>query len=364
MIQLRSLAAVRLEARRHLALAPVSVYYYDRVVYNIDRAGSPQLEMTSMLDVRRLKCWYRSAWLVVGLGTVACGAEDIVDPPDDGPPLDFTGTWNPSTNLGGPWGHDGSPVVSDNFLVFSGYASQAARQYASDVAEESLGEIMEFYAITPDAFEFMPTYEEPKIHILAIKDQDFRRNSGFAYRDGLVIISRESPNYQAWGFEPVRYKRLIQHETMHVVEFLLIGNPVFRQASDVWWREGVAHYMSRPRPSMITTRQQVEEWRDSHQQLPGGGNPIAIHVWSNFPQAVVDAGTTGQYYDMFELTIRYLLDEAGNGGSPQDVLDLYDTMGSGFTFARAARDHFGIDLEDFQNNYWEIMLDYLDRTAQ
>ena len=196
-----------------------------------------------MLDICRLQCRYRSAWLLVGLGTVGCGAADITDPPDDGPPLDFTGTWNPSTNMGGPWGHDGNPVVSDNFLVFSGYASQAARQYASDVAEESLGEIMEFYVITPDAFEFMPTYEEPRIHILAIKDQDFRRNSGFAYRDGLVIISRESPNYQAWGFEPVRYKRLIQHETMHVVEFLLIGNPLYRQASDVWWREGMAHYI-------------------------------------------------------------------------------------------------------------------------
>ena len=94
-----------------------------------------------MLDIRRLQCRYRSAWLLVGLGTVACGAADIIDPPSDGPPLDFTGTWNPSTNMGGPWGHDGSPVVSDNFLVFSGYASQAARQYASDVAEESLSEI-------------------------------------------------------------------------------------------------------------------------------------------------------------------------------------------------------------------------------
>ena len=66
-----------------------------------------------MLDVRRLKCWYRSGWLVVGLWTVACGAGDITDSPDDGPPLDFTGTWNPSPNMGGPWGHDGSPVVSD-----------------------------------------------------------------------------------------------------------------------------------------------------------------------------------------------------------------------------------------------------------
>lgn len=295
--------------------------------------------------------------LVACLMLAACGVDDSVAPESL---LDFTGTWNPATNFGGPFGHDGNPVASENFLVFSGFASYEARQYAADVAEEVLAEILDLYDITPAALTFLPTYAEPKIHVLAIKDQHFVNTTGFAYRDGLVTISTDSPLYRQMGFGASRYKRVIKHETVHVVEFLLIGDPAFQQASDVWWREGLANLISGPRPTTITTRRQVEDWRAAHASLPGGGNPVAVHVWSDFPQEVLEAGRAYTYYDMFELTVRFLLDPAGQGASFPLAVNVYETLGSGLTFRHALADRFGIDLGAFERDYWQIILDYVD----
>jgi len=289
-----------------------------------------------------------------------CGDDPAVPDAPGSPQLDFSGSWNPARSFGGPFGHDGHPVQGEHFIVYSGTASQAARQYTLDVAEQALEEILDSLDLTPAAFDFLPSYPEPKIHILAIKDQDFGNNSGFAYRDGLVVISREAPQYTRFGFDDTVYKRLIKHESTHVVEFLLIGTPQYRQASEVWWREGFAHYLSRPRPSMITTRARVEEWRESHASLAGLGNPVAIRSFSDFPQSILAAGQTFSYYDLFELTVRYLLDPRGFGASAEEVIALYDSMGQGVPFQTAMEQTLGLDVRDLELNYWDIILTYLD----
>ena len=290
---------------------------------------------------------------------VSCGSDDP-DPTEPGPTLDFSGTWNPATNFGGPFGHDRHPFRSDNFLVFGASASQAARQHTSRVAEESLAEVLDLLSITTGDFDFLPSYAESRIHVMAIGTEPFGNNTGFAYRDGMVVISTEAPQYSRFGFEPSRYKRLLKHETTHVVEFLLIGDPRYPQASDVWWREGFAHYTSRPRPSMITTRAQVESWMVAHAALPGEGNPVAVHVWNDFPESVRTGGQTFSYYDMFELTVRYLLDPDGHGGTPEQVVALYDELGAGTSFAAAMSEVFGLELNAFEEDYWGIILPYLD----
>ena len=39
---------------------------------------------------------------------------------------------------------------------------------------------------------------------------------------------------------------------------------------------------------------------------------------------------------------------------------MYDAMGSGKPFAEAFEEHIGMALQDYQDNYWQLMLDYLD----
>ncbi len=94
--------------------------------------------------------------------TVACGGDAVTPDVDDTPRLVFDGSWPGATNFGGPWGHDGLPLETENFLIFSGTASQSARQFTANIAEESLGELMEWLDATQEDFQFLPSYASPK----------------------------------------------------------------------------------------------------------------------------------------------------------------------------------------------------------
>ncbi len=308
---------------------------------------------------RRLALWLSALLLSSGCG----GDSEVPEVPDSGPSLDYSGSWNPSSNFGGPWGHDRNPLISDHFMIFSGYASTEARQLVADIAEESLAENLDAFSISTASFDWLPGWEPQKIHILALAEQDFRQNAGFAYRDGLVIISTEHDNYQNFGFDEAAYKRLIKHESFHVIEFLLIGDPQYQQASEVWLREGMAQYVSRPRADEITTREQLEDWQAEHAGLSGGGNPISIHVWSDFPQEILDAGQTFSYYKVFELAVRYLVDPAGGGVPLESFVDYYNSLGAGRSLEGSFQLYMGMALEDFEADFWQLMYQYLDATA-
>lgn len=301
--------------------------------------------------------------------TAACRGHAVSLDVDDTPQLVFDGSWGSGTKFGGPWGHDGLPVETENFMIFSGTASQSARQFTADIAEESLEELMEWLGATHEDFRFLPSYAQPKIHILALGSQNFNNNSGFAYRDGLVTVSREHPNYASFGFTLDGYKRLIKHETMHVVEFLLISDPRYQQSSDVWFREGFANFVSGPHTNAIansvTSRQQAEAWREAQRGVEGGGNPISIHRWQDFPQEVLEpVNRSIFYYPLFELGVAFLLDPDGWGKTAQDVRGLYEMEGNGLSFAHAFEQNMGMRLDDFEENYWNLVLEYLDKKAR
>lgn len=284
------------------------------------------------------------AWVLLGCGT------EVVRPEQ--------------TSFGGSWSsgwpqlrHDGKPFESANFMVFSEASSQPARTDMADLAESVLSEIKTQMDITHADFDFLPSYESEKIHIMA--DYDQMAWSGFAYRDGIIIRALDSPRWTAAGHTPESFRGLMHHELTHVVEFLLIGDPRYQQANTVWLREGFANYNSGPRPSTITTVDQVEAWRAKMSAVPGGGNPIGIRVWGDFPASVLEPNTTIEYYPFFELATAYLLDPAGQGGAIADLKALYDDLGAGLGVDRALRDRFDLDVNDFEERFWDIMVDYL-----
>jgi len=96
----------------------------------------------------------------------------------------------------------------------------------------------------------------------------------------------------------------------------------------------------------------------------GGGNPIGIHVWGNFPQTVLSSNTTINYYGFFELGTRYLLDPNGNGTTIDDLKTFYKDLGEGIQFRRAFQNTFGISVSDYEANYWDIMRDYLSQPGK
>lgn len=88
--------------------------------------------------------------------------------------------------------------------------------------------------------------------------------------------------------------------------------------------------------------------------VPGSGNPIGIHIWSDFPFEIRSANRTIEYYPLFQLATRYLVEPEGNGTSIADLTALYDDLGAGVPFPVALEGRFGVDLEAFERDFFDI----------
>lgn len=260
------------------------------------------------------------------------------------------GSWNQFWN--DRW-HDGSPVESENFIVFSEASSREMRRQIAEEAEAALADIKSIIDYQEGEFKFRTDYEEDKIHIMA--DYNQQPVAGLAYRDGLIIRAKDSPRYNG---DDARWQRVFQHEITHVVEFLLIGEYQHRQANTVWMREGFGNYGARNH--RIQTLAQLHSWREQMKNVPGGGNPIGIRVWNDFPQSVQNAGKTIEYYGFFELAVRYLLDPEGHGKTIADLKAFYDELGLGLPVEEAFSKHFELDMDAFEAEFWGIMEGYLE----
>ncbi|MEO9966519.1 MAG: hypothetical protein ABJF11_12055 [Reichenbachiella sp.] len=263
----------------------------------------------------------------------------------------WRGSWTPRyPNLY----HDGEPVEGENFIVYSDKSSQTWRKEVAVKAEESLSDIMTRFDLKSSDFDFVPLQDERKIHILTNYDQ---WNIALAYRDGIIIRSKDGPNFfgdhQTWQY-------VFQHEITHVIEFLLIGTPSHSNSSSVWMREGFGNYGARNH--RIQSVEELEAWREKMKDVEGEGNPISIVGWSDFPESVVSGGTTGEYYGFFELGVRYILDEEkGNGTNIDNLKAYFEDIGDGVSYKAAFLKHFNMDADEFRDNYWTIMKEYLEQ---
>lgn len=259
------------------------------------------------------------------------------------------GTWNQFWN--DRW-HDGSPIESDNFIVFSERSSLSMRQQILNDAETSLIDLKSLIQYSDGDFQFRSDYESEKIHILA--DYNQQPFAGLAYRDGFIIRAKDSPRYDG---NSERWHNVFQLEMAHVIEFLLIGAYNYRLANTVWMREGFGNYGARNHK--IQTVDQLNAWRNSMQNITGKGNPIAIRVWSDFPQSVIDNNTFVDYYAFFELAVRYLLDPNGQNKTIEDLKNFYDNLGNGMAVNTAFQNNFDLNMDEFQASYWDLMAAYL-----
>ena len=151
------------------------------------------------------------------------------------------------------------------------------------------------------------------------------------------------------------YNYLFKHELTHEFEFLIEG--AVNLGTDIWFSEGLAIYGGGGLNG-IQDLEDLENWIANHADEQGDGNPIKIHVWNDFPP---NADVTAYYYNVFDLTMRYILDEYGLDKSPQDILELFTDIRNGFSFANSFETHFGISLADFEFRYYDLMRDYLNQ---
>ncbi|MCB0280543.1 MAG: hypothetical protein KDD94_13630 [Calditrichaeota bacterium] len=276
--------------------------------------------------------------------------------PYDGEKLIYTASW-PSN-----WvvGHDGKPYISDRVKIYSNYASTNVRKQIAEAAESTIDSIFKFIEMDKSnfySFQFHPDYTAGRIHIHA--DHNENPNSwGLAYRDGILIKSLEAPVYVNNPIFPrERWDLILNHELYHVFEFLLIANPLYQQGNSVWMREGGANYGAKHNKTQ--TLKALQDWQTLMADIPGQGNPIAIQVWNDFPAVIIGDKRTGEYYEFFELGVRYLLDPVGLGKTMTDLKQHYTNLGNGMSFANSFQSVFGISISYYQANYFDLMTAYL-----
>jgi hypothetical protein len=273
--------------------------------------------------------------------------------------LQWDGSW---TAAGFYFGHDGHPYESDNFVVHSGFSSPEERQYVGEVLEGRFVDLKTSLGITSHAeFEYVSADEHIDVLTLRYQGKDVFW-TGQSYRYGLIVHAPDSQRYVEEGYTRSLYTQLLTHELMHVIEYLLIGTDGNYYDTEKWFHEGVAVYVAGPPPNQVRYTSQVEGWQLEMSDLAGGGNPVSVETWADFPQEMVDdAAQIGRYYLFFELAFRYLVDPEGHGKTLLDVKNMYLDIREGATFEEAFENRMGMSVGYYETHFFDIIVEYLSQ---
>ena len=260
-----------------------------------------------------------------------------------------TGSWAIYTPY--DWSHDGKPFHSVYCTIYSDAASDFMKQQMGDIADESFSFIMQLFNFHDlSAFIYPPGFSKIDIYM----NINHTENINWAYWAGFIITIRSTEINEQWRDYTVY---TATHELIHQLEFLIEGSEEL--GSDFWFREGVAVHVGCLRSTAFNKIESVNElnaWIDENQNIPGQGNPITIHQYSDFPEGA----DMHQYYRLFELAIRYILDERGCGQSFHDIMKLFFDLRQETSFIDALENHLEIDLVDYEKTFFDRMRQYLN----
>jgi hypothetical protein len=248
------------------------------------------------------------------------------------------------------WSHDGAPYHSVYCTMYSDAASGEMKQQLGELADERFQQIMDLFSFhNVSDFRYPPGYSKIEIYI----NRNHTENTNWAYWGGFIFTIRSSDLTGHWRYYAVYTFR---HELAHDFEFLIEGRESL--GTEVWFKEGIAVYIGcLDSTAFITikTLSELESWISQNQSVPGGGNPITIHQHSDYPEGA----DIHQYYRLFELAMRYILDDKGLGRSFQDVMDLSYDLRQGIAFPVSFENHFEISVADFEAEFFDRLRTYL-----
>ncbi len=277
---------------------------------------------------------------------LACTKTEV--PTSSETPDGHVGSWSVYTPYN--WAHDGSPVRSRYFTVFSDAADDGMKQQLGAIADQEFAEItLLLQCQDSSAYIYPPGYSKIEIYV----NRNHAENINWAHWGGFIFTIRSSDLSGVW-YDYTTYT--FRHELTHNIEFLIEGREDLR--TDVWFREGIAVYigtLGSPAFRTIHTVEELEGWIAQNADVSGAGNPIAIRLHSDLPTG---ADWT-DYYRMFELAVRYLLSENGLGTSCSDVTKLLFDLRGGTSFASAFESRFGISITMFHSEFFDRMKVFL-----
>jgi hypothetical protein len=287
----------------------------------------------------------RLATLLLVLVSSGCGD----DPAAPSAPDTTTGAWVRYTPFN--WSHDGRPYEGTFVKVYSDAASDDMKRQLAEIADERFSQIMalfDFDAVSD--FIYPPGYSKLEIYI----NRNHSENINWAYWGGFIFTIRSSEITGHW----VNYTvYTVRHELMHDFEFLIEGREDI--GTDFWFKEGIATYVGCLEDTgwnTITSLGELESWIAENDDVPGAGNPIRIRQASDFPPGA----DWHQYYRVFELVVRYMLDDAGMGRSNQDVLGLFYDVRGGVSFSVSFESRFGIAVSELEAQVFDRLRAYLN----
>ena len=241
------------------------------------------------------------------------------------------------------WTHDGEPYFGDYCITYSDCCSYQFKQKVGQFVDEKFIDVLTVFNFENMSDLLYPMdYNKVDVYI----DRYHPENMAAAWW-GTVIMTFSSENLYAG------HNYLFKHELTHVFQFLIEGH--YNLSTPVWFTEAIAIYGGGGLWG-IRNSDDLDQWITSNSDDPNQGNPIYIEVWDDFPPG---ADITGYYYNVFDLTMRYFLDPSGLGKSIEDVLNLFYDLRNDISFSTAFQSNFGLDVNTFEDEYYERMRIYL-----
>ena len=288
-------------------------------------------------------------FLLIVIVSAGCN-KNPASPPD---PQTEKGSWAIYTPY--DWTHDGRLYQSIYCTIYSDAASDEMKQQLGEIADESFSQILQLFNFqNVSDFRYPPGYSKLEIYI----NRNHTENTNWAYWGGFIFTIRSSDISGHW-LDYTTYT--VSHEMMHDFEFLIEGRESL--GTEFWFKEGIAVHvgcLESPAWQKVESLSELETWISENQNVPGQGNPISIHQYSDFPEGA----DIHQYYRFFELATRYLLDGKGFGKSYQDVLSLFYDLRQGISFPVSFENHFGISVSDYEDEFYDRMKTYLSSDYQ
>jgi len=284
------------------------------------------------------------------LGALLCVGLAGCDPsPVDPPQMVDSGSWY---RTGLRWPHDGAPYETEHFIVFSDAASLDARRQLAAIGEELWSVLREDFGIASDTLFRFPVGQS-RIHMYAYRDRFPQEWGGRAYYGGVMMYSLDNPRRAGAGHTEIQlYTRVVKHELMHAIEFLLRGSDD-PNLVDVWLTEGIAEYVSGGTAGgSVDDLARLDSLIDAYGEL----NPVAMHGY-HYPE--VEMIDYYYYYPMFELAVKYLLDPAGAGKPKSAIRDIYLDVRDGVPFAESFDGRLGLGLADYEDQFFDRVRSYL-----
>ena len=212
------------------------------------------------------------------------------------------------------WPHDGNPIESTNFVVYSDAASVEARHEVATVAEDVWAELLGELSIEPGVLRYPEGRD--KIDIYAYHDYDPQDWGGWAYYGGLLVWSPDHDQRQTGNN---RLSPVLKHELVHVIQWLITGGE--SRPVDTWFIEGLPLALAGD-TTPIKGLDQLDRLTAEY----GTASPISIKSYSQ-----ITSPEAGEHfhYPMFHVAVEYLMDDDGQGRSPADMTDMLVDVAEG-----------------------------------